>query len=679
MPALLEDPTSPTIYRSSGQGPYPTPSNPQIPSSIFPRPVTLRDRVTIATLIPFFAHDAVPPRLLAYLSECFNKEIEDGNTYPMMNTLPLDVFGPYWFGNFGAVMILGDIGGIEAASEMERNGADWNKLCLGSFYIKPNYPGRSSHVCNGGFLVTPAARNKGVGKSMGQCYLDWAPQLNYTYSVFNLVYETNTASTKIWDSLGFKRIGRVPGCGNLKSFQEPVDAIIYGRDLKAEEGNVGNEERFDKIRYYLRHSLYPQGADRSEKSRLRSAATHYKLIPAHEGVPEKLMLKDKEVISDPQAQYDIAKQIHLTAHGGINKTTAVIATKYHWVRIKETVSHVIKNCPECKDTNKPPVLRGDGTRARTKTIEGQTIPSDLPPLPTTPIKQEERPPEPEQEPPAHHVQPQHEDIDSLSNGHSIQQTDRIPQQADNMPDRLHHMPRRSMPDHLATNMQSDRMSINIPHESLSEDDFKADHMDDPLDEHISADDYRAIQQQMGIHQDSDLSHHQLVTSDSDMMNYDDMAIDPQIMEQIQAQMDAGQFDQADAFQMPPPPHHGMQHFGDPNARTQLQQQHEIRSDPGPNGQFADPSQMQSLNNHDPRVYSQHQSPTFSQPSSQYISPVQGPHMMSHPVPDDHMMSSQLDDGGGGGVNNMQQIRHVLSMEYMNTGPDGTNQYTQQRQ
>ncbi len=177
MPALLEDPTSPTIYRTSGQGPYPTSSNPQIPSSIFPRPVTLRDRVTIATLIPFFSPDAVPPRLLAYLSECFNKEIEDGNTYPMMNTLPLDVFGPYWFGNFGAVMVLGDIGGIEAASEMERNGADWNKLCLGSFYIKPNYPGRSSHVCNGGFLVTPAARNKGVGKSMGQCYLDWAPQL----------------------------------------------------------------------------------------------------------------------------------------------------------------------------------------------------------------------------------------------------------------------------------------------------------------------------------------------------------------------------------------------------------------------------------------------------------------------------------------------------------------------
>jgi hypothetical protein len=176
------------------------------------------------------------------------------------------------------------------------------------------------------------------------------------------VYESNTASTRIWDSLGFKRIGRVPACGNLKSFDEPIDAIIYGRDLKAEGEDVASEERFDKIRYYLRHSLYPQGADRSEKSRLRSAATHYRLIPADNGVPEKLMLKKKEVISEPQTQFDIAKQAHLLAHGGINKTTAAISTKYHWIRIKETVSQVIKSCPKCKDTNKPPIIGADVIR-----------------------------------------------------------------------------------------------------------------------------------------------------------------------------------------------------------------------------------------------------------------------------------------------------------------------------
>ena len=144
----------------------------------------------------------------------------------------------------------------------------------------------------------------------------------------------------------------MPGCGNLKSFDEPVDAIIYGRDLKASDDNLASEERFDKIRYYLRHSIYPQGANRSEKSRLRSAAMHYKLVGGDDGEPEKLMLKGKEVVSEPQQQYQIAKEVHDQNHAGINKTTATISTQYHWTRIKETVSHVIKNCTQCKESAK---------------------------------------------------------------------------------------------------------------------------------------------------------------------------------------------------------------------------------------------------------------------------------------------------------------------------------------
>ncbi len=46
---------------------------------------------------------------------------------------------------------------------------------------------------------------------MGESYLGWAPKPAYTYSVFNLVYETNVASCKIWDALDFKRSGRVKG------------------------------------------------------------------------------------------------------------------------------------------------------------------------------------------------------------------------------------------------------------------------------------------------------------------------------------------------------------------------------------------------------------------------------------------------------------------------------------
>ena len=288
-------------------------------------------------MIPFTSPQEVPPALLQYLCVLFNTEIEKGDTYPLTDTLSVEQFGNYWFANFGAVMLLGD---VESDIELSLQG-DWSKACLGGFYIKPNYPGRSSHICNGGFLVGDAARNKGVGRLMGEGYLDWAPKLvssfpssaiehlthhfakqGYTYSVFNLVYETNVASCRIWDSLGFKRIGRIKGAGNLKSYpDELIDAIIYGRDLGPEGEDYVSEERFDKIRYYLKNQTYPAGADRAEKSRLRSAATHYRLE-----ADEKLMLKDKEVISDPQHQYEIARSLHVQSqpHGGINKTTAAI-------------------------------------------------------------------------------------------------------------------------------------------------------------------------------------------------------------------------------------------------------------------------------------------------------------------------------------------------------------------
>jgi GNAT superfamily N-acetyltransferase len=387
MPAIMDDPSSPTIYRVSGPAPYPEPGKPGFPTSIKPRQVTLRDRQTIATVLPFASSSQVPPSLLKYLSDQFAKEIEGGDTYPMVEPMSYDQYSKYWFQNFAAIMLLGTIDSPDQVVE----GKDWSKECLGSFYIKPNYPGRSSHICNAGFLVTEAARNRGVGRQLGESYLDWAPKLGYTYSVFNLVYETNVASCKIWDGLGFKRIGRVKNCGNLKSYPDRlVDAIIYGRDLGEAAGDGADgpvsEERFDKIKFYLKYGKYPNGSDRAEKSRLRSAATHYKLLEN-----DVLMLKDKEVISDPARQMDIAKQVHEDGtHAGINKTTATIAEKYHWSRIKETVSDVIRLCSECKELGKVPLPNAAAAR---KMTTQNSVSSQLPETYKPSVELEPQPPD----------------------------------------------------------------------------------------------------------------------------------------------------------------------------------------------------------------------------------------------------------------------------------------------
>jgi hypothetical protein len=130
MPAMLDDPSAPTIYRTSGSAPFPSPheNNSSLPIDVYPRQVTLRDRVTVATIIPFSSSHNVPPSLLAYLCDQLNKEIEMGDTYPMIEGMTVDKFGSYWFQNFGAVMLLGN---VDSADEVVE-GKDWARECLGS-------------------------------------------------------------------------------------------------------------------------------------------------------------------------------------------------------------------------------------------------------------------------------------------------------------------------------------------------------------------------------------------------------------------------------------------------------------------------------------------------------------------------------------------------------------------
>lgn len=65
--------------------------------------------------------------------------------------------------------------------------ADEPDQVWGVFYIKPNFPGRCSHVCNGGFITDPRRRRRGVAKVMGYAFLRLARDLGYVASYFNLV------------------------------------------------------------------------------------------------------------------------------------------------------------------------------------------------------------------------------------------------------------------------------------------------------------------------------------------------------------------------------------------------------------------------------------------------------------------------------------------------------------
>jgi len=141
-----------------------------------------------------------------------NRVIGEGQTYPQDRPLSEAEFVAYW-ASADAFVVRGE-GAV-----------------LGAFYLKPNFPGRCSHICNAGFVVQPAARGRGIGRFMGESLLAIARWRGYSAVMFNLIFETNKPSISLWRSLGFTTIGRIPKAARLAG-GHMVDAYMMYRSLE---------------------------------------------------------------------------------------------------------------------------------------------------------------------------------------------------------------------------------------------------------------------------------------------------------------------------------------------------------------------------------------------------------------------------------------------------------------
>lgn len=101
---------------------------------------------------------------------------------------------------------------------------------LGTFFIKANQPDLGSHICNAGYMVSPEAKGKGVGKKMAEFSLPEAKRLGFKAMQFNFVVKSNEIAVKLWLSLGFEIIGEI-----LEAFQHKdlglVNTLIMYRKL----------------------------------------------------------------------------------------------------------------------------------------------------------------------------------------------------------------------------------------------------------------------------------------------------------------------------------------------------------------------------------------------------------------------------------------------------------------
>ena len=136
-----------------------------------------------------------------------------GETYPIPRDVSREAALAYWRAAGHAVFVLEEDGAV-----------------LGTYFLQANQPGSGGHVANCGYITAPAARGKGIARAMCLHSLERAREMGFTAMQFNFVVSTNRRAVRLWETLGFVIVGRLP-----LAFLHPhlgyVDALVMYQRL----------------------------------------------------------------------------------------------------------------------------------------------------------------------------------------------------------------------------------------------------------------------------------------------------------------------------------------------------------------------------------------------------------------------------------------------------------------
>jgi ribosomal protein S18 acetylase RimI-like enzyme len=108
--------------------------------------------------------------------------------------------------------------------------AEEDGVILGTYYLRPNQLGGGSHVANCGYVTAPEATGRGIARQMCEHSLQQARDRGFRAMQFNFVVATNERAIRLWESLGFETVGRLP-----LAFLHPrhgyTDALVMFRAL----------------------------------------------------------------------------------------------------------------------------------------------------------------------------------------------------------------------------------------------------------------------------------------------------------------------------------------------------------------------------------------------------------------------------------------------------------------
>lgn len=140
--------------------------------------------------------------------------IRAGETYPLPRDMTEKAAIAYWLSSLHHTFVAEDETGC----------------IVGTYYIRPNNSGGGAHIANCGYMVAADAEGKGVARTMCAHSIAYAKEQGYRGIQFNFVLSSNERAVRLWSSMGFETIGRLPGV-----FEHPrlgyVDALLMFMDL----------------------------------------------------------------------------------------------------------------------------------------------------------------------------------------------------------------------------------------------------------------------------------------------------------------------------------------------------------------------------------------------------------------------------------------------------------------
>lgn len=140
---------------------------------------------------------------------------------------------------FRAVVATGDTYMFEPSIREDRAKAAWMlagversrtyiaKMCgevVATAILRPNQPGLGDHVANAAWMVHPQAAGKGIGRKFADYVMNEARTLGYEAMQFNAVVESNTRAVRLWESMGFRTVGKVPAA--FRTAQDTRESVL---------------------------------------------------------------------------------------------------------------------------------------------------------------------------------------------------------------------------------------------------------------------------------------------------------------------------------------------------------------------------------------------------------------------------------------------------------------------